>query len=83
MRVTILVYTGTASTGSPPGASPTTCPRTTGNWSVLIIIRPSSNKKLFPVHRPGGLKRAYCNFFFLIFNFCFYFSPLYILVYKK
>ena len=52
------------------------------------IIRPSSNKKLFPVHRPGGLKRAYWNNFFPIFNFhqffiYFYFSPLYILVYKK
>ena len=31
-----------------------------------LAIRPSSNKKSFPVHRPGGLKRAYWNFFFPI-----------------
>ena len=48
-------------------------------------VRPSSNKNSFPVHRLGGLKRAYWNFFFPIFNFffLFYFPPLYILIYKK
>ena len=41
----------------------------------MTIIGPSSNKKSFPVHRPGGLKRAYCNFFFhLIKNFFFFFT---------
>ena len=35
------------------------------------IIGPSSNKKLFPVHRPGGLKRAHWNFSFHLFNFFF------------
>ena len=74
MRVTILVYTCTASTGSPPGASPTTCHRTTGNWSVLIIIRPSSYEKLFPVHGPGGLERAYLNSFFSYFQFFLFFT---------
>ena len=34
------------------------------------------NKKLFPVYRPGGSKRADWNFFFHLFNFYFfYFSP--------
>ena len=27
---------------------------------------PPLNKKLFPVHRPGGLKRADWDFFFMI-----------------
>ena len=43
---------------------------------------------MFPVHRPGGLKRAYWNFFFLFFNLLLFFllpppPPLYILVSKK
>ena len=38
-------------------------------------LRPSSNKKSFPVHRPGGLKRAYWNFFFLFSIFFFLFTP--------
>ena len=47
-------------------------------------IRPSSNKKLFPVRRPGGLKRAYWTLFFPILKlFLFLLFPLYILVYKK
>ena len=33
-----------------------------------VSFRPSSNKKLFPVHRPGGLKRAYWNLFFPSFK---------------
>ena len=36
-------------------------------------IRPSSNKKSFPVHRPGGLKRAYWNFLFHLFKNIFFF----------
>ena len=44
-----------------------------------VTTRPSSNKKLFPVHQLGGLKKkkAYWNFFFPIFkNFFFFtFSP--------
>ena len=31
------------------------------------VVRPPLNKKLFPVHRPGGLKRSDWNFFFHIF----------------
>ena len=49
-------------------------------------IRPALNKKLFPVHRPSGLKRADWNFFLLIlkiFLFVFLHFPLYILVHKK
>ena len=43
----------------------------------LLSVRPPLNKKLFPVHRPGGLKRAYRNFFFHIFKkkIFFYFPP--------
>ena len=53
-------------------------------WLMSFIgFRPSSNKKLFPVHRPGGLKRADWNFFFFLFSFFFLLFPLYILVYKK
>ena len=50
-----------------------------------IPVRLSSNKKSFPVHRPGGLKRAYWNFFFMfsIFLFFFLLFPLYILVKKN
>ena len=36
------------------------------------IVGPSSNKKLFPVHRPGGLKGAYWNFFFFFSYFHFF-----------
>ena len=33
------------------------------------MLRPSLNKKVFPVHRPGGLKRAdWDSFFFMIFE---------------
>ena len=45
MRVTILVYTRT--------------PQDYGELVSINNIRPSSNKKSFPVHQPGGLKRAY------------------------
>ena len=31
-------------------------------------IRPLLNKKVFPVYRPGGLKRADWDFFFMIFE---------------
>ena len=46
-------------------------------YSVLGDHRPSSNKKSFPVHRPGELKRAYWNIFFPVFKniFFFYLSP--------
>ena len=37
-------------------------------------LRPPLNKKLFPVHRPGGLKRAYWNLFFHIFKKDFFFT---------
>ena len=37
-------------------------------------VRPPLNKKLFPVHRSGGLKRADWNFFFMIFEKSFFFS---------
>ena len=49
------------------------------------LPRPTLNKKLFPVHRPGGSKRADWNFFFYIFKKTSFFSlfPLYILVFKK
>ena len=58
---------------------------------MLILFRPPLNKKLFPVHRPSGLKRANWN----SFSFFSYFpSPnffylvnmtlkMYILVYEK
>ena len=35
---------------------------------IIDYIRPSFKKKSFPVHRPGGLKRAYWNFFFHLFK---------------
>ena len=51
---------------------------------TLGAVGPPLNKKLFPVYRPGGLKRAYWNFFFPIFNFFFFYVPLlYILHCKK
>ena len=42
---------------------------------ISISMRPSSNKKSFPVHRPGGLKRAYWNFFFHLFKQFFFLLP--------
>ena len=48
-----------------------------------ICMRPPLNKKSFPFHRPGGLKRA---FFPIFFNFLFCLltpPPLYNLVYKN
>ena len=43
-----------------------------------MALRPSSNKKLFPVHRPGGLKRAYLNSFCSSFQKLFFYftTPL-------
>ena len=47
-------------------------------------LRPPLNKKLFPVHRPGGLKRADWDFFFMIFEKSFFSqSSRYILVNEK
>ena len=45
---------------------------------MLHTPRPPLNTKLFPVHRPGGLKRADWNFFFFIFKKkkIFYFPPV-------
>ena len=45
----------------------------------------SLNKKVFPDHRPGGLKRADWDFFFMIFEKSFFFSQpsWYILVNEK
>ena len=40
-----------------------------------LAIRPPLNEKLFPVHRPSGLKRANWNFFSHIFNKRFFFLP--------
>ena len=37
-------------------------------------LRPPLNKKVFPVHRPGGLKRADWDFFFMIFEKSLFFS---------
>ena len=54
-----------------------------GRLDYHIELGPSSNKKLFPVQRPGGLKRAYGTFFLFCFFFFFTPPPLYILVYKK
>ena len=47
--------------------------------------RPSLNEKLFPVHRPSGLKRADWNVCFFIFkkNIFLNFFLLYILVYTN
>ena len=42
----------------------------------MCTPRPSSNKKSFPVHRPGGLRRAYWNFFFHLFKIFFTFPPV-------
>ena len=48
-------------------------------------LKPPSNKKLFPVQRPGGLKRADLDFFFMIFEKSVFFSQSswYILVNEK
>ena len=43
---------------------------------ISDTVRLSSNKKSFPVHRPGGLKRAYWNFFSLFSKKSFFFLPL-------
>ena len=53
-------------------------------WSPLDMRRPV-NKKVFPVYRPGGSKRADWNFFFHLFKKSFFFllPPLYILVKKN
>ena len=47
-----------------------------------IVIMPPLNKKLIPVYRPGGSKRADWNSFFHLFNNFFFFTPppLYFLV---
>ena len=52
---------------------------------MSCIPRPPLNKKSFPVHRPGGLKRADWDFFFMIFEkSCFSSqSSWYILVNEK
>ena len=55
--------------------------------SPLLVpaFRPPLNKKVFPVHRPGGLKRANWDFFFMIFEKSCFFSQSswYILVNEK
>ena len=35
-------------------------------WGTALVqaVRPPLNKKVFPAHRPGGLKRADSDFFF-------------------
>ena len=38
----------------------------------ILKIRPPLNKKLFPVHRLSGLKRAYWNFVFIFTSFLFF-----------
>ena len=49
-----------------------------------MLVRPPLNKKLFPVHRPGGLKRADWDFLFMIFENSFFSqSCWYILVNEK
>ena len=35
-------------------------------YAWWIDVRPSLNKKVFPVHRPGGLKSADWDFFFFL-----------------
>ena len=51
---------------------------------MVLSVRPPLNKKMFPVHRPGGLKRANWDFFFMIFEKTFFFlNLLYILVNEK
>ena len=42
---------------------------------MYSYVRPPLNKKLFPVHRPDGLKRAGWNFFFRVFNLTSFFYP--------
>ena len=45
---------------------------------VLFALRPPLNKKVFPVYRPGGSKRADWNFFFHLSKkiYFFYFPPV-------
>ena len=77
---------------------PTTCAVTNYRSAVAIVqsvwwplcrhicpLRPSLNKKVFPVHWPGGPKRADWDFFFMIFEKTFIFSQSswYILVNEK
>ena len=50
------------------------CPRTTTFRSNFATLRPPLNTKLFPVHRPSGLKRADWKFYFMIFEKVFFFS---------
>ena len=55
-------------------------------WGLAAYTRPPLNKKLFPVHRPGGLNRVDWDFFFfMIFEQSFFFSQSswYILVNEK
>ena len=51
---------------------------------IITNVRPPLNKKSFPVHQPGGLKRADLDFFFMIFEkVVFSQSSQYILVNEK
>ena len=43
---------------------------------MLVRVRPPLNKKLFPVYRTGGSKRADWNFFFHLFIFFNTFLPV-------
>ena len=53
-------------------------------WPQIKLMRPPLNKKLCPVHRPSGLKRADWIFFSHIFQNVFFLLPLlYNLVYKN
>ena len=44
--------------------------------TLYITSRPPLDKKVFPVHRPGGLKRDDWDFFFMIFEKSFFFLNL-------
>ena len=48
----------------------------TGPQNRVPSPRPTLNKKWFPVHWPGGLKRAGWNFFFVILEKKFFFLNL-------
>ena len=52
---------------------------------IVQLLRPPLNKKSFPVHRPGGVKRAEWEVLFHVFNQKKIVTPpsLYILVYKN
>ena len=55
-----------------------------GGRRLCEEVRPPLNKKLFPVHRPGGLKMADWNSFFYIYIYIFFTPPpLYNVVYKN